>query len=185
MMIHHRSTQNLIMNRLWKSVVNLNNLFQSKRNSFVEIQNLGTEQIVIFCLKHIRNGFHPIGTCLIVFSSVGFTIGIFSLIRRKEASEASVAVLLLCICFRQLLHYSMLAVFLWKEPFCFLPTSMIKQCADACVLYFISCVKTVEQRNAEWELQVFIKILMPLAAEWSIFYSWDIIVVCSYTCTEV
>ena len=58
-------------------MVNLNNLFQSKRNSFVEIQNLGTEQIVIFCLKHIRNGFHPIGTCLIVFSSVGFTIGIF------------------------------------------------------------------------------------------------------------
>ena len=52
-------------------------LFQCQRYSFIEVEDFAPEQIVIFGLYHIRCGFHPIGTHLIVFRGSCFSIGIF------------------------------------------------------------------------------------------------------------
>ena len=51
--------------------------FQCNRNPPVKIQNLGAEEVFVFGLYAVRQGFHPIGTHLVVFRGIGFSIGIF------------------------------------------------------------------------------------------------------------
>lgn len=138
-------------------------VLQRKWNTPVEIEYLGAEQVVVFGLKTVGNGFHPGRTRFVVLRSVCLAVGVL-LFHQQEGSlcrfvGCKAAVILgfgvygIVVC---------LLYFFVEVLFTFLQLPVVCMLLDTGTAYAVTGFKTVEDRNAERETDILAEVVAQL-----------------------